>query len=409
MSAGVDIARARADCRALAASSDGAHLAYLDSAATTLRPECVIEAMADVERTTRGSAGRGAQRGAVLQRERYETARARVASFLRAPAPREVIFTRGTTDGIHLVAKSWAEARLAPGDELVVSRLEHHANLLPWQRVCARTGAKLLVWEPDADGITSVDALSRVLTSRTRLVCFAHVSNVVGVVNDVPRICALARAVGAKVLVDGAQAVAHTPLDVQALGCDFYAFSAHKLYGPAGFGALWARPECLQQMQPEQLGGGIVRSVSMMGASFVEPPHCFEAGTPNVAGAVGLARAIDWLETFGRGRVEQHERALARKAEEQLGALERVRLLGPRNGRSALVSFVVDGAHPHDLSSWLDARGVAVRAGHLCAQPAHAHFGVDASLRASFGVYSDCDDVDALLDAVESACEVLCP
>lgn len=388
---------------------DEPRLAYLDSAATTLRPREVIEAIASAHAHELGSVRRGAYNLARRADDAYEQARAAVAGFIGARSD-ELVFVRGTTEAINLVAECWARPRLQPGDEVVVTELEHHSNLLPWQRVASQTGAHVVSVPLDAADGFGLSALAARLGPRTRVVACAHVSNVLGFALPIAAIAdeLRARAPQAVLVVDGAQSVAHMPVDVGALGCDFYAFSGHKLYGPSGIGALFGKREHLASMPPYQLGGGMVGRVATEHTRFIDAPHRFEAGTPNVAGALGLATAVQWLAARDRASIAAHEGALIERAAAGLHTLGGVRMFG-REGRvargepCALLSFAVDGIHPHDVASVLDTHGVAVRAGHLCAQPLMARLGVPAVLRVSVGLYNDADDIDALVVGLEHA------
>jgi cysteine desulfurase/selenocysteine lyase len=312
---------------------------------------------------------------------------------------------RGTTEALNLVAQAWARPRLGPGDEVLISEMEHHSNLVPWQMVCEQTGARLVVAPFDDAGELILDAYRARLGPHTRVVSLTQVSNALGTVNPIEELAALARARGALVVVDAAQSVPHMPLDVQRLGADFLAFSGHKMYGPTGIGVLWGRPERLEQMGPWQGGGSMIRSVSFDKTSYAEPPARFEAGTPNIAGAVGLGAAVDYLQALGMEAVESHERALLDYAVDGLSALPGVRLIGTPRRRAGAISFVTDGVHPHDLGTFLDREGVAVRVGHHCAQPVMAHYGVPATTRASFAVHNSTDDADALIAGVRRVLE----
>jgi cysteine desulfurase/selenocysteine lyase len=322
-----------------------------------------------------------------------------VASFLGG-AEGEVVFTRGATEAINLVAASWGGAHLKAGDRILLSTLEHHSNIVPWQLLRDRVGIEIDVCPLDQDGRIDLDAAERMLTPAHRLVALAHVSNVLGSVLDVPRAAALAHGVGAKLLLDGCQAVPRLPVDVAALGCDFYVFSAHKLYGPTGIGALWARAEILESMPPWQGGGAMIDKVSFERTTYAPPPQRFEAGTPAITEAIGLAAAIDYVKAIGRPAIHAHEVALVKTLRRELSAMNAITLFGPEDA-AGIVSFALDGVHPHDLGTILDEENVAIRAGHHCAQPLMAHLGVPATARASFGLYSDEHDIAALLRGIE--------
>jgi cysteine desulfurase/selenocysteine lyase len=383
----------------------GERVVYLDSAATTLKPRPVIEAIAHAHAYELNSVRRGAHQWAQRATEAYEGARARVAGFVGARA-QELVFVRGSTDALNLVAECWARPRLGPGDEVLVTELDHHSNFLPWQRVARETGARFEVAAVRQTGHFDLDLFASLLRPATKVVACPHVSNVLGHELPVAEIRKLvrSRAPHAALVVDGAQAAAHMAVNVVALDCDFYAFSGHKVYGPAGIGALFGRGEHLECMPPYQVGGGMVSRVEREHARFVEPPQRFEAGTPDVVGALGLAAALDYLGALDRRALREHENALITTAERRLLELPGVRVLGPASG--SLLSFVVAGVHPHDLASALDACGVAVRAGHHCAQPLMARLGVPGTVRVSVAAYSTLADVEALIDAVRHACEL---
>ena len=381
-------------------------LVYLDSAASSQKPACVIEAIVDYYARYHSNVHRGVHTLSEEATAAYERARAKVQGFVRAASQREIVFVRGTTEAINLVAQAWARPRLGPGDEVLVTELEHHSNLVPWQLVCGQTGAKLVVAPIDARGDVIPDEYARRLSKRTRVVALAHVSNALGTVNPVAEFTRLAKQVGAIVVVDGAQGVPHMPVDVGALGCDFYAFSGHKMYAPTGIGVLFGRLELLDAMEPWQGGGSMIRSVTFEKTTFAPPPERFEAGTPNIEGAIGLGVAIDWLERLDRKAVHAHEADLVEYATARLAELPGVRLIGTARERAGLVSFVVGDIHAHDVGTILDGEGVAVRAGHHCAQPVMDHFDVPATVRASFAVHNGRDDVDRLVAGVRRVLEI---
>ena len=376
---------------------------YLDNGATTQKPEQVIEAERAFYREANANIHRGVHWLSQHATDLYELARERVRGLLNAAHADEIVFTRGTTEAINLVAQSWARTQLKPGDEIVLTTMEHHSNIVPWQLVCEQTGAVLKVVPITDAGELEPGAYEALLGERTRLVALVHVSNALGTVNPVREMVERAHAVGAIVLVDGAQAVAHQPVDVQALGCDFYAFSGHKLYGPTGTGALYGRRELLAAMPPWQGGGDMIRTVAFEGSTWADPPQRFEAGTPNIAGAVGLAAAIDYVRGIGLERIAAHEAALLAHATEALGAVPGVQLIGTAADKAGIVSFVVDGIHPHDLGTILDSEGVAIRAGHHCAMPVMTRFGIPGTARASFALYNGERDVAALVEAIAKA------
>jgi len=374
--------------------------AYLDSAATAQKPKPVIDAIARAYGETYATVHRGVYQRSAEMTLAFEASRRRAAEFIGAEAAEEVVFVRGATEGINLVAYSWGGANLRPGDRIMLSVLEHHSNIVPWQLVAERTGAGIDVCPLTADGRIDLDALEAMLTERHKLVALAHVSNVLGSVLDVSRAASLAHQVGALLLLDGCQAVPRMPVDVAAIGCDFYVFSAHKLYGPTGIGVLWARAELLDAMPPWQGGGAMIEKVTFERTTYATPPHRFEPGTPHVVGVIGLHAAIDYVAGIGLDSVAAHEAALVREARDALSSLNSIRLFGPDDS-AGIVSFAVEGVHPHDVGTILDESRVAIRAGHHCAQPLMAHLGVDATARASFGVYNGRQDVEALVRGIE--------
>jgi cysteine desulfurase/selenocysteine lyase len=409
---GLDPARVRADFPILAREVNGRHLVYLDSAATSQKPRAVIRALVGYYERSNASVHRGAHRLAEEATGAYEGARARVARFLGADDPRGVVFTRNATEAINLVAWSWGRANLRPDDEVVVTAMEHHSNLVPWQLVAGATGARLRVvpFLPDG-GQLDLGVLRRLLGDRTRLVALTHCSNVLGTINPVAEIARAAHAVGALVLVDAAQSAPHMPLDVSALGADFLALSGHKMCGPTGIGALWGRPELLEEMPPFLTGGSMVREVRCERATWAEAPARFEAGTPNVADAVAFGAALDYLDGLGMARVRAHGVELVHYALSRLAELPWLRVYGPARAgdRGGVLAFnlFADGRHdpeglihPHDVGTVLDGHGIAIRAGHHCCQPLLRALGAPATARASFYVYNGTDDVDALVDAL---------
>jgi cysteine desulfurase/selenocysteine lyase len=381
-------------------TADGEPWHYLDTAASAQKPQVVIDAMTralgrDYATVHRGVYGRSAQ-----MTLGYEAARRRVAEFIGAKSENEVVFVRGATEAINLVASSWGMANLGEGDRIVLSTLEHHSNIVPWQMVAERTGAQIDVCPLTEDSRIDLGALEALLTPRTRLVALGHVSNVLGSVLDARAAADLAHSVGAKMLLDGCQAAPRMKLDMAALDCDFYAFSGHKIYGPTGIGVLWAREDILDAMPPYQGGGSMIDRVTFEKTTYAPPPQRFEAGTPMITEAIALHAAIDYLDGYGADRAYDHERKLARKLREALTALNSVRLFGPEDS-AGIVSFAMEGVHPHDLGTILDEENVAIRAGHHCAQPLMDHLGVPATARASFGLYSDESDIAALLRGIE--------
>jgi cysteine desulfurase/selenocysteine lyase len=399
----LDTDRIRADFPLLRTLENGHRLVYLDNAATTQKPEAVLSAIADYYRTTNANVHRGAYDLAVRATEAYEAARARVARFVNAWAPEGVVFTRGTTEAINLVASSYGRANVRAGDTVVVTAMDHHSNLVPWQILCQEKGATVRMVEITEDGRLDLSDFGRALERRPKIVTFPYVSNALGTVNPAAQLVRLAHAAGAAVVVDGAQSTPHLRVDVQALDCDFYALSGHKMLGPMGCGALVAKPALLDAMPPYQGGGEMISRVWDDHSTYNEIPHKFEAGTPNVEGAVGLAAAIAYLEGLGLDRIAEHEVALARAAIERLSQIEGIILYGPRDHRAGVVSFTYGDIHPHDLATIVDQDGVCIRAGHHCAQPLMRRLNVAATARASFYLYNDHDDIDALAGSLVKA------
>lgn len=381
-------------------TADGDDWHYLDTAATAQKPQAVIDAIARAYGPDYATVHRGVYQRSADMTLAYEAARGRVARFLNAGSPDEVVFVRGATEGVNLVAHSWAANQLKPGDRILLSALEHHSNIVPWQMAAERVGAEIDVVPLTDDHCIDLDACARMIGPRHKLVALAHVSNVLGSTLDVARAARIAHSVGAKLLIDGCQAVPRMAVDVQALGCDFYVFSGHKLYGPTGIGVLWARSELLEAMPPYQGGGSMIDRVTFARTTYAPPPGRFEAGTPHIVGVVGLHAAIDYVDAIGLDAIHAHEAALVAQARAALGQSNAVRLFGPDDA-AGIVSFAVEGVHPHDVGTILDEAGVAVRAGHHCAQPLMDLLGVPATARASFGVYSDAGDVAALVAGID--------
>ncbi|WP_246381275.1 aminotransferase class V-fold PLP-dependent enzyme [Novosphingobium chloroacetimidivorans] len=378
---------------------DGSPWRYLDTAATAQKPQAVIDATVRAMGMDYATVHRGVYARSAEMTLGFEAARRRVAAFIGG-REEEIVFTRGATEAINLVASTWGETNLKAGDRILLSTLEHHSNIVPWQLLRERTGVAIDVCPLTDDGRIDLDAAAAMLTSAHKLVALAHVSNVLGSVLDVRRAADLAHGVGAKLLVDGCQAAPRIRLDMAALDCDFYVFSAHKLYGPTGIGALWARAEIVDAMPPWHGGGAMIDTVTFEKTTFASAPQRFEAGTPMIIEAIGLAAAIDWLEAIGLDVAQEHERALAAKLRDALGQRNDVTLFGPADA-IGITSFALDGVHPHDLGTILDEEGVAIRAGHHCAQPLMGHLGVPATARASFGLYNDETDIEALLKGIE--------
>jgi len=405
MMADYDVERIRRDFPILSTTVRGKRLAFLDTAASAQRPAAVIDAVANYERYSHANVHRGVYELSQKATDAFEGARERVRQFLNAGSIREIIFTRGTTESINLVAQSWGRS-LQPGDEILISWMEHHANIVPWQMACERSGAVLRVVPIDRNGELDLQAYYRLLSPKTRLVAITQVSNSLGTVLPLRDIIAAARRNGSLVLVDGAQAVAHQRVDVRSLDCDFYAFSSHKLYGPTGIGVLWARESVLAEMPPWQGGGDMIRTVSFEKTTYNELPYRFEAGTPNISGAVGLAAAIDYLESLGIDKVHAHEQTLLHYATTAMRSISGLQIIGEAASKAGVISFTLEQVHPHDLGTILDSEGVAVRAGHHCAMPVMDFFGVPATARASFGCYTNREDVDQLIGALHRALEV---
>ena len=399
----LDTARIRADFPLLRQLENGHRLVYLDNAATTQKPDAVLGAIADYYRTTNANVHRGAYDLAVRATEAYEAARARLARFVNAWAPEGVVFTRGTTEAINLVASSYGRSNVRAGDTVVVTAMDHHSNLVPWQILCEEKGATLTMVEITEDGRLDLSDFGRALERRPKIVAFPYVSNALGTVNPVAQLCRLAHAAGAVAVVDGAQSTPHLRVDVQALDCDFYALSGHKMLGPMGSGALVAKPALLEAMPPYQGGGEMISRVWDDHSTYNQIPHKFEAGTPNVEGAVGLAAAIAYLEALGLDRIAEHEMALARAAIERLSQIEGLTLYGPQDHRAGVVSFTYGDIHPHDLATIVDQDGVCIRAGHHCTQPLMRRLNVAATARASFYIYNDHDDIEALAGSLAKA------
>jgi cysteine desulfurase/selenocysteine lyase len=406
MSSRYDVARVRADFPILARSIHGKPLVYLDSAASSQRPLAVLRAVEHYETTLHANVHRGVHSLSQWATDAYERSRETVRRFINARSSREIVFVRGTTEAINLVANSWGRGHLQAGDEVLITYLEHHSNIVPWQLICAATGAKLRAAPITAAGELDLDAFKELLTPRTRLVAVAHVSNALGTVLPVQEIVRLAHAHGVPVLVDGAQAVPHETVDVRALDCDFYAFSGHKVYGPTGIGVLYGRESLLAAMPPWQGGGEMILSVSIEASTYNELPAKFEAGTPNISGAIGLGAALEYVESLGREAIAEHEHGLLELTNESLTALPGVRLIGTAPGKAAVVSFTMQGIHPHDIGTILDSEGIAIRTGHHCAMPLMQFYGLPATARASFGCYSNAQDVERLVQGVRKVREL---
>ena len=385
----------------------GKPLVFLDSAASSQKPQVVIDALDAYYSEDNANIHRGVYVLSQRATQAYDDARLTVQRFLNAGDHREIVFTRGTTEGINLVARTWGDANLGPGDEILLTRMEHHSNIVPWQLLAERSGAVIQVVDIADDGSLRMDEFDRLLGPKTKIVGVTHVSNALGTINPIQRICTSAHDAGAIVVVDGAQAVPHSPVDVQALGCDFYVFSGHKVYGPTGIGALYGKLALLREMPPYEGGGDMIRSVRFEGTTFAPVPAKFEAGTPNIAGTIGLGAALEWVMDIGMEGIAAHEADLLAYGTEKLGAIERVRLIGTAPEKAGVLSFVIDRIHPHDIGTILDREGISVRTGHHCAQPVMERFRIPATTRASFGVYNTRADVDALVDGIHRVIEVL--
>jgi cysteine desulfurase / selenocysteine lyase len=402
----LDVERVRRDFPILERSINGRPLVYLDSAASSQRPLQVLRAVERYETHSHANVHRGVHALSQAATEAYEGARERVRRFINAHSTKEIIFVRGTTEGINLVAQSYARPRFGPGDEILITGLEHHANIVPWQMVRDQTGCTLKVAPINRRGEVELDQFLAMLSPRTRLVAIAHVANALGTILPVKRMIEAAHAQGAVVLVDGAQAVPHSAVDVRALGCDFYTFSGHKLYGPTGIGVLYGREELLAAMPPWQGGGDMILTVSFDKTTYNELPWKFEAGTPNISGAVGLAAAMDYVESLGLDAIAAHEHRLLEHATRELQRIPGIEIIGTAHHKAAVLSFTMTGVHPHDLGTILDAEGVAVRTGHHCAMPVMTFFNIPATARASFGCYNTEADVASLAAALGKAREV---
>ena len=403
---GFDVQRIRQDFPILAQSVHGKPLVYLDNAASAQKPRAVIDAVARFDATDYANIHRGVHTLSQRATEAFEAARDAVRDFLNAGASKEIIFTRGTTESINLVAQSYARTVCNLGDEIVISAMEHHSNIVPWQMVCRERGAVLRVIPMNDAGELSLDAYEKLLGPRTRLVAVVHVSNALGTINPLPEMIALAHRRGIPVLVDGAQAVPHVAVDVQALDCDFYAFSGHKLYGPSGVGVLYGKAARLDAMPPYQGGGEMISAVTFEKTFYKGLPAKFEAGTPNITGVVGLGAAIDYVTRVGLDAIGAYEHGLLRYATEQLERMPQVRIIGTAREKAGVVSFIIDGIHPHDIGTILDHEGVAVRTGHHCAQPVMQRFQVPATTRASFAFYNTPAEIDVLIAGIRKVLEV---
>ena len=398
-----DWAALREDFPILAQQVHGHPLIYFDNGATSQKPRPVIDALRHYYEHDNANVHRGLHELSSRATEAYESARVKVARYLNAVSPDEIVFTRGTTEAINLVAQSWGGKFVRAGDVILLTEMEHHSNLVPWQLLAQRTGARLRFVPVREDGTLALDQLDALLTPEVKLFAFTHISNSLGTINPVAELCRAARAVGAVTLVDAAQSAGHLPIDVQQLGCDFIAFSGHKMCAPTGIGALYGRAELLAAMPPWQGGGEMIVSVSLESSSYKDAPHRFEAGTPNIAGAIGLGAAIDYLEGIGREHIFQHDSRLVAYAIERLAELPGMRILGPLGQRGGLVGFVMEGTHPHDLTTYADQFGLALRGGHHCNQPLMKKFRLPGTTRASFYFYNTTAEVDRMIEILDAA------
>lgn len=402
----IDPNRLRADFPILEQEINGKPLVYLDNAATTQKPRAVIDAISNYYLQNNANVHRGVHTLSQRATDDYEAGREAVRRFINAPSSDEVIYVRGTTEGLNLVASSYGRKYFNPGDEVIITGMEHHSNIVPWQILRKEIGIKLQVIPFNDDGELLMDEYEAMLNDRTRMVSVVHQSNALGTVNPIASIVELAHARGIPVMVDAAQSIPHMPVDVQALDADFLAFSGHKLYGPTGIGALWGRAELLNDMPPYQSGGEMIRSVTFEETIYNTLPHKFEAGTPDIAGAIGLGAAIEYLESIGMDRIAAYEQALLKYGAERLEGIEGVRMIGTAQEKGGILSFYMETAHPHDIGTILDAEGIAVRTGHHCAQPVMARYGIPATVRASLAFYNTTDDIDALVKAIDRVIEV---
>jgi cysteine desulfurase / selenocysteine lyase len=404
--AGFDVYKLRAEFPILAQKIHGQPLVYLDNAATTQKPQAVIDAIVRYYMSENANIHRGVHALSELATESYEQARGVVQRFLNAAAPSEIVFVRGATEGINLVAHSWGRTNVSPGDEIIISGMEHHSNIVPWQILCEQQGAKLRVIPVSDEGELLLDEYEKLLGPKTKLVAVVHVSNALGTVNPVRKMVEMARRYNARVLVDGAQAVPHTLVDVRALDCDFYVFSGHKVYGPTGIGALYGKAELLDAMPPYQGGGDMISSVTFEKTLYNRLPYKFEAGTPHVAGGIALGAALEYVTAIGIQRIARHEHEVLAYGTERLQSISGLRLIGTAREKAGVLSFVMEGIHPHDIGTILDQQGIAIRTGHHCAQPLMQRFGVPATARASLALYNTMEEMDALAGGLHKVREV---
>jgi len=405
-SSGFPVERIREDFPILSQQVYGKPLVYLDNAATAQKPRAVIDAVARFDAESYANIHRGLYQLSQRATDAFEASRATVRQFLNAAEDREIVFVRGATEAINLVAQSYGRELLDQGDEVLISEMEHHSNIVPWQMICREKKAALRVVPMNDDGELLLDQVERLMNPRTKLVAITHVSNALGTINPVREIVKIARLHGVPVLVDGAQAVSHMPVDVQEIDCDFYAFSSHKVFGPSGVGVLYGKAPLLESMPPYQGGGEMIRLVTFEKTIYASIPHKFEAGTPNITGAVGLGAALEYVQSVGLSAVSAYEQELLSYATEKLGRIPQVRIIGTAKEKAGVLSFVIDGVHPHDVGTILDREGIAIRAGHHCAQPVMQHFELPATARASFAMYNTRSEIDALVEGIHKVLEV---
>lgn len=401
-----DVERIRRDFPILHRKVRNRPLVYLDNAATTQKPQVMIDRLVRYYTEENSNVHRGVHYLSEVATAAYEGVRTTVKRFINARDEREIVFTRGTTEGLNLVAQTWGRANIAAGDEVLITAIEHHSNIVPWQMLCDARGARLRIAPVNDAGEVVVEEFASLIGERTRLVAIGHTSNALGTINPVREMAALARAAGAVVVVDGAQGIPHQPIDVQDLGCDFYAFSAHKIYGPTGVGVLWGKEALLDAMPPWQGGGDMILSVSFEKTTWNALPYKFEAGTPNIEGVIGLGTALDYVSTIGLERIAAHEHDLLVYATRRLEEIEGLRIIGTAKEKASVISFTLDSVHPHDIGTILDQEGVAIRTGHHCAQPIMMRFNIPATARASFGLYNTREEADALVTALGRVIEV---
>ena len=403
---GIDVKKVRADFPVLHQTVNGKPLVYLDNASTSQKPQAVIDSLVQYYSADNSNVHRGVHTLSQRATDHYEEARTKVRNFLNAESDHEIIYVRGTTEGINLVAYSFGRQNIGEGDEVIVTAMEHHSNIVPWQILCQEKGAYLKVIPINDQGELLMDEYEKLLSPRTKLVSIVHQSNALGTINPAKEIIDIAHSRGVPVLLDGAQSVQHLPIDVRGLGCDFFAFSGHKLYGPTGIGVLYGKAEMLDSMAPYQGGGEMIKSVTFEKTIYNELPHKFEAGTPDIAGAIGLGAAIDYVSNLGMGNIQAYEHELLEYGTECLSSIEGLSIIGTAKEKGAVLSFVMEGIHPHDIGTILDMEGIAVRTGHHCAQPVMDRFEIPATARASLGLYNTKEEIDALVKGIDRAIEV---